>query len=362
MDPAQLSEVRAPEISDTHVQFELADPEHAFEHVSLCQELMRPHCGIPFERVPGEDAWQSRFPRLEVDRMEYKFQVGRRGRDQEQILDPGNPAGTPGPFGEKSVVEFPEYGAPAWLSDEPAPDGIKTDLRIPSRTLHAAVSGVLWAAPGVGDRDTVPLLVAHDGFDYRDYSALLTFLERMVAADRLPKMRAALIQPLHRHQNYSASAAYARAVAHEILPALAQLAPTPPGRAARVGIGASLGALAMLHIHRTNTASFGALFLQSGSFFRQRFDKIESGFVRFARIARFMGTVLGPADWPHPIPITMTCGRVEENLANNRATHAALNVQGYDVDLIENRDAHNWVAWRDTFEPHLVDLLARAWA
>ncbi|MQA98879.1 MAG: esterase [Actinobacteria bacterium] len=362
MDPARLSGERAPEISDTHVQFELADPERAFEQVSLCQELMRPRCGIPFERVPGEDAWQLRFPRLEVDRMEYRFQVARRGRDQEQILDPGNPDRAPGPFGEKSVVEFPEYSAPSWLSDEPAPDGAVTELEIPSRTLRATVAGVLWAAPGVGERDAVPLLVAHDGLDYRDYSALLMFLERMVAAGRLPKMRAALLRPVHRHQNYSTSAAYARAVAHEILPALEGLAPTPPGRAARVGIGASLGALAMLHVHRTNAASFGALFLQSGSFFRQRFDKIESGFVRFARIARFMGTVLGPADWPHPIPITMTCGRVEENLANNRATHAALNVQGYDVDLIENPDAHNWVAWRDTFEPHLVDLLARVWA
>jgi enterochelin esterase family protein len=361
MDPVQVSHGRAPEIADTHVRFELADPARAFEHVSLCQELMRPRCGIAFERVPDDDAWQLRFPRLEVDRMEYRFEVRRPGDGYEQILDPGNPGRSPGPFGDKSVVEFPGYDPPSWLSERPAPDGSMADLAIPSRTLRSTVGGVLWAAPGVGPREPLPLLVAHDGLDYRDYSTLLMFLERMVAGGRLPAMRAALLRPADRNQNYSASAAYARAMVREILPALADIAPTPLGRAARVGLGASLGALAMLHIHRTNPEAFGALFLQSGSFFRQRFDKMEAGFPRFGRIARFVGTVLAPPDWPHPIPITLTCGRVEENLANNRAMHAALNVQGYEIDLIENRDAHNWIAWRDALDPHLVDLLTEAW-
>jgi enterochelin esterase family protein len=31
------------------------------------------------------------------------------------------------------------------------------------------------------------------------------------------------------------------------------------------------------------------------------------------------------------------------------------------VKLVENRDAHNWTAWRDAFHPHLPELLLRAW-
>jgi S-formylglutathione hydrolase FrmB len=58
----------------------------------------------------------------------------------------------------------------------------------------------------------------------------------------------------------------------------------------------------------------------------------------------------------------MTCGTVEENLANNRAVRDALVAQGYDVYLFENRDAHNWVGWRDTFDPHLTDLLTKVWS
>ena len=56
--------------------------------------------------------------------------------------------------------------------------------------------------------------------------------------------------------------------------------------------GASLGALAALHVHWLHPAAVGGLFLQSGSFFRQRFDRQESGFERFRRIARFVGEVL----------------------------------------------------------------------
>ena len=61
------------------------------------------------------------------------------------------------------------------------------------------------------------------------------------------------------------------------------------------------------------------------------------------------------------IPVTLTCGAVDENLANNRAVASALDRQGYDVGLVVNRDAHNYVGWRDIFDPHLVDLLARVW-
>ena len=103
------------------------------------------------------------------------------------------------------------------------------------------------------------------------------------------------------------------------------------------------------------------MFLQSGSFFRQRWDRLESGFTRFRRISRFVGTVLNAGPTPTPIPITLTCGAPEENLANNRAVAAALRRQGHPAALHVTRDAHNFVAWRDALDPHLVDLLARAW-
>ena len=126
----------------------------------------------------------------------------------------------------------------------------------------------------------------------------------------------------------------------------------------RVGLGASLGALALLHAHRRYPASFDALFLQSGSFFRRR-DVHERWFPRFQRISRFVGTVLAGAT-PRPIPLAISCGNVEDNLPSNRVVAEALRQQGHDVDFREFRDGHNWVAWRDDFHPRLAELIDRA--
>ena len=101
--------------------------------------------------------------------------------------------------------------------------------------------------------------------------------------------------------------------------------------------------------------------LQSGSFFRRRWDGHEAGFARFDRIARFVGRVLRDGRSLRPMPVTVTCGAPEENLANNRAVAGALRRQGHEVTFVVNRDAHNYTAWRDTLDPHLADMLARAW-
>ena len=125
-------------------------------------------------------------------------------------------------------------------------------------------------------------------------------------------------------------------------------------------MGASLGALAMLHIHWLHPDMLAGLYLQSGSFFRRRYDKYEAGFPRFARISRFVGRVLNGRERPDPVPVTITCATGEENVHNNRAVAAALAEQGYPVELVEHPDTHNWVSWRDVFDPHLADLVVRA--
>ncbi|MGH2751348.1 MAG: alpha/beta hydrolase [Actinomycetota bacterium] len=357
MSTATLS----PVIGENEVVFALADPSSDLAGVNLYQEVLRPRNGPAFTRRPDDAAWQLRFPRADLDRMEYLVELVRGDGSAELRPDPSNPLRAPGPFGDKSVVEWPEYGSPAWLEGDFRHPGPIVAGTIDCRSIGASLPVVLWSSPGTSPDQPLPLLIAHDGPDYAEYSKLLMLLDRKCSEDLLPPLRAALIGPVDRNEIYSASAAYGRVLAHRILPWLNRHAPTPQGRRFRIGMGASLGALSMLHAHRTHPASFGALYLQSGSFFRQRFDKQESGFVRFRRISRFVGRILTAGDWSHPVPVTMTCGTIEENLANNHAVHDALARQGYDVRLAVNRDGHNWVGWRDTFDPHLIELLQRVW-
>ena len=52
----------------------------------------------------------------------------------------------------------------------------------------------------------------------------------------------------------------------------------------------------------------------------------------------------------------MTCGTVEENLdeqprrRSTRSPRRATTSTSHEI-----RDAHNWIAWRDSFDPHLLD-------
>jgi enterochelin esterase-like enzyme len=126
---------------------------------------------------------------------------------------------------------------------------------------------------------------------------------------------------------------------------------------ARIGVGVSLGALAMLHAHRSWPGTFDALLLQSGSFFTPELDPQESGFSRFAEVISFVSEVAAADHDPAPVPAVLTCGTVEENLANNRAMSGHLRRLGYPVTLVEVRDAHNYTAWRDALHPHLARLV-----
>lgn len=280
--------------------------------------------------------------------MEYLLEL-----DGALQLDPSNPLRAAGPFGAKSVIEWPEYRAPAWL-DSIADEGPREWIEVRCRRLVARVPVLLYATPDPPGKDA-PLLVVHDGPEYAEYAELTRFLDAMSWEERIPPLRAALIQPVDRNETYSASALYAGALVRELLPAIARHA--PHGR--RIGMGASLGALAMLHAQRRYPRTFDALFLQSGSYFRQRTDKIESSFPRYRRITRFTGTVIGDAP-ERVIPVALTCGLAEENLTNNRAVAEALSAQGYPSWLAELRDAHNWTAWRDSFDPHLPALIEAA--
>jgi enterochelin esterase family protein len=197
-----------------------------------------------------------------------------------------------------------------------------------------------------------PLLVVLDGHDYVSRGRLLPVLRRQVESGALPAHRVALVSDADRLESFSASARYGRA----LLAALDEL-----GRARRVGVGSSLGALALLHAHRLEPRAFAGLFLQSGSYFRRRTDPQESGFKRFSRIDRFVGTVLNARDGARPVPTTITCGLDEENYANNAALAQALATQGYPVDFHAARGGHDWPTWRRALEAHLAPLLRRAW-
>ena len=195
----------------------------------------------------------------------------------------------------------------------------------------------------IGGSPRSRVLVVLDGPEYQRQMRLVALLRRLVERGDIRPHRLALVEPDERRETYSASAAYARALASEVAPLGSK----------RVGIGSSLGGLALLHAHRLQPSIFEGLFLQSGSYFRRRTDPQEARFGRFGRIDRFVGTGCGST--------TITCAFDEENYDNNAAVAKALAAQGYPIDFHAARGGHDWPTWKRALQSHLPALLRSAW-
>jgi enterochelin esterase family protein len=204
----------------------------------------------------------------------------------------------------------------------------------------------------------LPLLVVHDGPEYADLAQLLRYVTTLARIEPTMRCRVLLLQPIDRDRSYSASPAYSRALATRMLPKVTDVVATA-GRP--VGVGASLGGLAMLHAASSYPGTFAGVFSQSGSFFRPRTDGMERGYRHYNRIVRFVDGIDADPQRLADLQVTMTCGTGEENLANNRSLARRLTRQGVPTQLIEHPDGHNYTGWRDCLDPGLRLLLRSAW-
>jgi len=339
-----------PVVGETTVAFRFADSGEAIRAVRLAQDVRIPGDQLDFTR--GNDAWELTIPRPDVWRMEYQLELTHADGGTEHVCDPANPFRAPSAFGEKSELRMPGYREPSWIFGEPSPGGF-SEATIQARALGTELAVRIWSPPGSRDDERLPLLVAHDGPEYDELARLTTYLGVLVEGGRLPRLRAALLPPGPRDDWYSGDGAYTRALCLAIVPQLVRSVAT----SVVVGMGASLGAFAMLHAQRRHPTTFDALFLQSGSFFHPRLDAHERRFSHYDRIVRSVDGTLRAGGHRSPVPVVMTCGRIEENIANNRMMARALAAQGYDVALRELPDVHNYTAWRDAFDPYLTRLL-----
>lgn len=340
--------------------------------------------------------WVARIPRPPVHRLEYLLEVGWASGERALVCDPGNPRRVPGVFGDKSLVELPGYAPPWWL-DGPDPGSrqddwtVVRDAEIAARPLRdarrarwarrfpaepastapgadgvrsvrdpqadVAALGQLLAPSGSSPDEPLPLLAVHDGPEYAQLAALLRYLSVLHRADPQLRCRVLLLRPVDRDRSYSASPGYARALAAGLLP---DVASSVAIRGRVVGVGASLGALAILHAALNHPGIFGAVLCQSGSFFRPDTDDMESGYRWFGRITDFVASVDADPARLTGLRVALTCGTGEDNLANNRLLARRLRRAGVPTTLTENRDGHSYGGWRDSLDPALADLLRGA--
>lgn len=332
-----------------------SDPETA--EIRLATDVARPHRVVPMRRH-DHGLYTLRFPAPEVDRLEYSFQrVGGNG-DVQWLQDGRNPRSVATPFGSKSEAVAREYAPPEYTQAvEGVPHGTLREIPVPGPRGQMR-NALVWRAAGHRLEERLPLLVFLDGPEYMHFAGVRRALDSLVASGRLAPCRALLLPPGgDRFDEYSANGRCSAWLTGVLPRVLARYFPVPRQPERCIGIGASLGGLALLHAHWTRPGFFGKLILQSGSFFYRDSDAMEAAFVHFGRICRFVRGIPRARHVPPPVPVRMTCGLAEENLVNNRRIRPILEKHGYPVTLTEVRDAHNWVAWRDSLGAELAALL-----
>jgi enterochelin esterase-like enzyme len=327
-----------------HIPIHVADLDGV--QLELDWPLDVDHAFVP----DGAGGWELELRRPRVHRFEYKLKIRSSGRQTVQ-LDPTNPLQVPGPFGAKSEIRFPDYREPGWLAT--AVDGVAVEVDDEPSRLEVPVPIRLFSPTALPPNEPAPLLLAHDGSDLADRGSLLCW----ASASERP-LRVALLDPPPGYRNawYAASLDYADHIGKAVLPTLKQLVPV----SSVIGMGISLGAVAIMTIHRRHPEALDGLVLQSGSFFRPELDPQESGWPEFHQVTEAVAQMTGAA--PHQVrrlPVLLTVGAVEENRANNERMAGALAFQGYDLDARIVPDAHNMIGWRDAWSPGLDQLLAK---
>jgi enterochelin esterase family protein len=232
---------------------------------------------------------------------------------------------------------------------------LRTVVAVPDTSLGTPVRATVWTPSTVKQHDTAGWLVVHDGPAYEEHTGLTALLETAAARREIPPLRVALLNAGRRERWYAADPRYARALAVGVLPRLRALRPTTW----TLGLGTSLGALAWLYCLDRYPDAADGLLLQSGSFFTARTDPQEAGFARFAAVTSAVAALGGGPPATRPIPMVLTCGRDEENLANNRLMGAALAGRGHPVVLHEVDGGHDFAAWGQALSTYLPRLLTR---
>ncbi len=305
----------------------------------------------PFRRVDGTELW---FLTMEVppgSRLEYKLEI-RQGSRRRLILDPLNEHVARDPFGTNSVCYAAGYERPAWtLEDEDARPGTLDTLRVQSGVLGTDVELQVYMPARLRRSRLYHLVIAFDGEDYLRYSSLKSVLDNLIHRYEIPPLIVALSQSPDRFTDYTASVDYARFVAEDLLPGLETQLPTRATRMGRGLMGASLGAVAALWTAYRYPGTFGSLLLQSGSF---RFN--DTGYEEHhPALGKVVDFVNAYRESPVRVAehVSVTCGRYESLILDNRALLPHLQRAGMRVQYREARDGHSWENWRDRLRTSL---------
>ena len=305
--------------------------------------------GLPstmaMHRIDGTDLWWTCMELPRGSRLEYKFVVVRGG-NHEWVRDPLNPFVARDPFGGNSVCQAEGYTTPDWIEHDPeAREGILQDVVLEETPFGEPRRVTLYLPARFRETRRYPLLLVHDGGDYKTFSRLRTVLDNLIHRGEVAPLIAALTHPGDRLVEYPDDPRHVAFMAETLLPFLESRYPTFGTPAARCLMGASFGAVASLSVAWRHPGVFGRLLLQSGSFAFTDIGEHKRG-PAFDPVVAFVNRFRENPGRPSE-KVFLSCGTYESLIYENRSMVPFLQDTGMDVRYVEARDGHNWENWRD---------------
>lgn len=318
---------------------------HAADDVKLVHWVYGLESRQSLSRLPHTDAWYLPVELPHAARVEYKLEVHRGGK-AHWIRDPLNPRQAFDPFGSNSVLPMPGYREPGWVRREPH---VRRG-RLDSFVLRSTVFGderpvVVYLPYEYRPQKQYPLLICHDGSDYRRYADIVPVLDNLIHRHEVQPLVVAFTDGAQRNEEYGADPRQPVWLVDELLPALCERYAVSRDAEDLGLMGASFGGVSSLWTAWNRPGVFGRLLLQSGSFVftdvgHHGRSPLWDPVVAFVNAYRTDPARIGAR-------VFMSCGRFESLIAYNRALVPVMRRAGLEVRFRESDDGHNWICWRD---------------
>ena len=334
-----------PILSEGRATFFFWDGEHA-DAVYLIHWVYGLESAQAFQRIPHTNAFWLSVDLPRAARVEYKFEVQRNGKSY-WMRDPLNSDRAFDPFGSNSVCAMGDYVFPEWALEHPETRKGRLERFTVQSTVWTDEREITVYLPNEHrPSKNYPLLICHDGHDYRKYASMIEILDNLIHRREVIPLIVAFTDGHNRNPEYGANPKQAQFLVEDVLPAVEKRYNIAPGPENRGLMGASFGGVSSLFAAWQYPGVFNRLLLQSGSFAFTDIGEHNRGplwdpVVEFINAFREDTTRLEGR-------IFMSCGTFESLIYFNRSL-APLIQNNRDVDLLylESQDGHNWINWRD---------------
>jgi len=263
-------------------------------------------------------------------RLDYKYVKN----GSNWILDPLNPNRVSGGYGANSELAMPGYIQPVEIQYFPdIPHGRIESFNFSSQILQNQRKVYIYLPPGYEDNPTsrYPVLYVNDGGEYKNLAAIINVTDYLIYQKDIPGIILVLVDPVDRNVEYIFNTNYQNMIISELLPYIDLNYRTHNAPSQRGIMGTSLGGLVSLDISWRHPEVFGFCAGQSGAFWLNNEQIIQTVNDGPKKDIRFY------LDW----------GTYETSIReSNYSLRDVLLAKGNRLVFFEFHEGHSWGNWR----------------